>query len=321
MKPARGLNRWVGFAPVTVLAGVVQLLLPWTGVAEAQVIYACANKKGGELFEVANPDDCKKHQTPVSWNVQGPAGPSGPAGPAGAAASNAVPITGNSGFPVVITQPGSYILQANLTPPTNIDAIDISSGNVTIDLNGFSIIGSASASNVWAISTVQTGIVVKNGILSGLGLGLGQNALVEDISVLNCTSTISIAVGSNSIVLRSQVVGGPHRGIVCSGSSVGNNCLFSDDTVSGTGSNGIECFGQGCNVVKSTASDNTAHGLSCDGAGCSFIDNVSNSNGGSGIATLDGTSAASGNVFNGNTNTPIVGATSLGTNLCNGTKC
>jgi hypothetical protein len=81
----RNLNRWVRFAPVLVFASVAQLLVPCTRIAEAQVVYACANKKSGELFKVANPGDCKKNQTLVSWNVQGPAGPTGPGGAMGPA--------------------------------------------------------------------------------------------------------------------------------------------------------------------------------------------------------------------------------------------
>src|SRR5512144_1730857 len=46
------------------------------------------------------------------------------------------------GFPVTISQPGSYRLSGNLTvPDANTTAIDITSSDVTIDLNGFAIIG------------------------------------------------------------------------------------------------------------------------------------------------------------------------------------
>src|SRR6266404_299820 len=46
------------------------------------------------------------------------------------------------GFPYRITQPGSYRLSGNLTvPDVNATAIQVMADNVTIDLNGFSIIG------------------------------------------------------------------------------------------------------------------------------------------------------------------------------------
>jgi hypothetical protein len=46
------------------------------------------------------------------------------------------------GFPVTISQPGSYRLSGNLTvPDSNTTAIQITADFVTLDLNGFSIIG------------------------------------------------------------------------------------------------------------------------------------------------------------------------------------
>jgi hypothetical protein len=84
MKDTRGLNGRLRFAPIMLFASILPLLVPGTRIAEAEVIYACTNKKTGELFEVAGPGDCKKNQTPVSWNIQGPAGPTGPTGPTSA---------------------------------------------------------------------------------------------------------------------------------------------------------------------------------------------------------------------------------------------
>src|SRR5262245_22568311 len=39
--------------------------------------------------------------------------------------------------PVTISQPGSYRLSSNLNVPSNTNGIEISSNDVTIDLNGF----------------------------------------------------------------------------------------------------------------------------------------------------------------------------------------
>src|SRR6266540_3776373 len=46
------------------------------------------------------------------------------------------------GFPVTLSVPGSYRLTGNLTvPDANTTAIQIAADNVTLDLNGFSILG------------------------------------------------------------------------------------------------------------------------------------------------------------------------------------
>jgi len=48
-------------------------------------IQACYDKANGNLRRVKSASDCRYHETPISWNVAGPAGPPGPAGPQGPA--------------------------------------------------------------------------------------------------------------------------------------------------------------------------------------------------------------------------------------------
>ncbi len=51
-------------------------------------------------------------------------------------------VEANGGFPYVISEPGSYILTGNLTvPDENTTAIRVQADHVTVDLNGFAIIG------------------------------------------------------------------------------------------------------------------------------------------------------------------------------------
>ncbi len=308
-------------APICVLS-IALLLFTLFRAAEAQVISTCANKKGGELKLASG--SCKKNQTALSWNIQGPAGPQGPPG---LPALNAIALTGNSGFPIVIQQAGSYMLQGNLNPAANTDAIDLKADNVTIDLNGFAIIGSATQPSVWAIAgSSQSGTIVKNGSLNGLCPGLGPNSLIESVIALNCNSTDAIDVGSNSTVLRSQALNGHVEGIVCSigqngGINSGSNCLFSDDTAANNPGNGMNCGGSGCNFTRDTANGNGGDGLNCSGSGCLYEGNVADSNALYGVSAFDQTSAMTENVFSGNGAAPFWEASSLGTNLCNGTKC
>ena len=71
-----------------VLAGAV-LWLVGAGAAQAQgvapgVIVACVGPTG-DMRAVSGGDTCKRNETPLTWNVQGPAGVPGPAGQAGPA--------------------------------------------------------------------------------------------------------------------------------------------------------------------------------------------------------------------------------------------
>ena len=54
--------------------------------------------------------------------------------------------TPSTTFPIVIDEPGSYVLTSNLTVSTTFNCIEISADNVTLDLNGFALVGPGSGS-------------------------------------------------------------------------------------------------------------------------------------------------------------------------------
>ena len=91
------------------------------------------------------------------------------------------------GRPITITQSGSYKLTSNLiSSSTTVDVIQINADNVTLDLNGFSIIGPRTCtgdnaslvctnSGMTASAVVANGqknIIVKNGITQGFDTGV-----------------------------------------------------------------------------------------------------------------------------------------------------
>lgn len=107
----------------------------------------------------------------------------------------------SGGFPVEITQPGSYRLTSNLEINQNTTAIRISADDVTLDLNGFAVRGPATCSTTSPPTCISTGIgngiestgdnsVVTNGSVSGSGSDCveldGASARVADLSVLDC---------------------------------------------------------------------------------------------------------------------------------------
>src|SRR5262249_48726920 len=72
------------------------------------------------------------------------------------------------GFPVTISQPGSYRLSSNLDVPSHGLGIDIQADDVSIDLNGFRIRGNAMSGRAIAAGAAPIpssgfkGIVVRN---------------------------------------------------------------------------------------------------------------------------------------------------------------
>jgi hypothetical protein len=122
-------------------------------------------------------------------------------------------------FPIVIDQPGAYVLVTNLdltavTDPTT-DAIAIQADRVTLDLGGFSIVGpvtcdgtpvsscdpagdDTSGSGIDACPTGECArdTTVKNGTVRGMfgrGVKLGDGARVKHLRVLeNATNGIEL---------------------------------------------------------------------------------------------------------------------------------
>ena len=141
---------------------------------------------------------------------------------------NQAKVIAAGGFPYNINASGSYRLTGNLTvSSTTADAIDVNVGNVTIDLNGFSIIGPGSSTSG------------GNGIFGGNGALTVENGSITGFSNGVETST-------NGIV----------RNVQANANKIGiagdNATLISSDTVSSNTSFGIQCFGQGRLITGNT---------------------------------------------------------------------
>jgi hypothetical protein len=198
------------------------------------------------------------------------------------------------GFPVTITQSGSYRLSGNLiVPGVNTTAIQITADFVTLDLNGFSIIGPTvcTRNNPTTCSTLGSGIGVQAGVENGpagprgvrvfngtvRGMGdhgielLGDGSAVEKItadgnagagivlngSVIDSTATLNGQSGISAIIVRGCTATANGRtGIgISSGVATGNSSTF----------NG----GEGFQIFAGTATGNTANqnkGIGIDAA-------------------------------------------------------
>jgi hypothetical protein len=171
------------------------------------------------------------------------------------------------GFPVTISVSGSYKLSGNLTvPDANTNAITITADNVSIDLNGFAILG----------PTVCTGSPVTSCAPTGTGIGIFSNN--SGIAVINGTvhgmgsAGVEILGGDNRVE-RVKAVGNAGTGI-----SPGNGqSSVSFSVASFNRFNGI--FGNGT-MTDNLVEGNGQSGLTFAGV---VINNVSRKNGGDGI--------------------------------------
>jgi Right handed beta helix region len=214
------------------------------------------------------------------------------------------------GFPVTISVSGSYKLSSNLVvPDANTTAIEITADNVTIDLNGFSIIGPVVCSGFPVTSCSPTGpgfgivsnaasnITILNGKIQGMGsTGIalsGRNNRVEKVhvignggagifaligsSVMWCTASNNFGAGiglDRGGVAINNVASG-HRGDgIFSGGTIGlASVTFSGNTATDNGGHGISVNCPSA-VIGNTAFGNSGGDISTAGSGCTRANNA-----------------------------------------------
>jgi len=197
------------------------------------------------------------------------------------------------GFPVTISVPGSYKLSGNLAvPDANTTAIQVNADDVSIDLNGFAIVG----------KTVCTGFPATSCSPSGQGVGI--NSQNTNVTVINGTvrgmgGVGIVLLGGHSRIERVQAISNGSTGLVANpifpvatGDSIITSCIATQNGnvgigVAGLGANnvsngnfeGMELIRQGV-AINNTLNSNTRDGIS--GAG-TFIGNTAFFNAGPGI--------------------------------------
>jgi len=182
------------------------------------------------------------------------------------------------GFPVTLSQPGSYRLTSNLTvADANTTGIQIMANNVTLDLNGFSIIGpvvcTSSPATCPAVGT-GIGIEAQNSLPGRPG---PSGVRVFNGTVRGMGSSGLLMVGAGSSVERMQVTNNAGAGIIVAGSVL-------DTSITANGSFGVlAIIVRGCNIT-----DNHGDGIVLDAAGGVANDNIASFNGGHGILSPNG---------------------------------
>ncbi len=188
-----------------------------------------------------------------------------------------------AGFPVTITQPGSYRLTSNLVHTTTPTAhVEILSSYVTFDLAGFEVKGPVSCigtppgctggPNGRGIQVDGEGrqhVVVRNGTVRGTsiyGVRVGERGRVDDIHV-DDVGGIAVGTGPFSTVQRCTVVSS--SGTAISMDEVGR---AQDNVVMSTGGLGM-ILGSGSVVRGNAVSGASASGILC-GTGCVVRDNA-----------------------------------------------
>jgi len=226
------------------------------------------------------------------------------------------------GFPITISQPGSYRLTGNITiPDAHTTAIDITADFVTIDLNGFSIIGPLNCTG--AIPAVCPAEAEGVGIHADRigGTPAPEGIRITNGAVRGMGSTGIFLTGEGSLVERVTAESNGGFGFLIAGSVIQSAALRN-------GSAGIFAL----IIRECSAIGNQKNGIMVDAMGGVAVGNVSSFNGGHGILAPNATvvnntivrnvqfgvsatcpSAISGNTIVGNTGGSI---TTTGTPNC-----
>jgi hypothetical protein len=220
-------------------------------------------------------------------------------------ASPAVPVAGPH---FTISTPGSYYLTGNVVVSTG-DGIQISSDDVTLDLNGFKISSTLTGNKTgFAVAAIgdRSRLTVRNGsITSGTTVASGSGVIVQAgfLNGIFSSNTINqslvenvhiIGMGSDGIYLDAQGLVQNFTVRNCGGNgihaqevmnvSVENCGLIAIYTRNATNCTGISLSGYGIqalgNVTNCIGNSNSSTGLICVG---NASNSVGNSNSGTGL--------------------------------------
>lgn len=252
------------------------------------------------------------------------------------------------GFPITLSASGSYLLTSNLTLPEDdtADGIHIEASHVSLDLNGFSIIGPVSCQFV--VDTVvcslprnlgQAGVRVGGNdvaISNGTITGSRENAIANatDLSGLrierirvSSNAGNGLGIRGTGIVVENCYLGlnganGMRLDLVTGSCDVSGNTLIQNNSTGAfyRGDNNAKAI---CSFRNNLATDNVGDGLRQEGGTASFLGNHSIGNGGYGIGGA-GSMAYGQNVISGNDSGTIEPGSpvEIGLNYCDGnTTC
>lgn len=187
-----------------------------------------------------------------------------------------------------ISQPGSYYLTGNLAGEAGKRCIEIAADNVTVDLNGFSIIGNATSTGGIIGEGIRSNVRIFNGVVRDIGNGSGILSTittsfgwhVENVQALS-NSQRGIFLPSHSTIINSLAAINGQSGLRVSTGGAILNCTSRENVGEGI------IVSNSSRVESSSVYNNGLTGiLGNDGV---LVNNcVATNNDGAGIEVLNG---------------------------------
>lgn len=169
-----------------------------------------------------------------------------------------------AGFPVTITEPGSYILTSSLDVTRNADGIIIEGNTATLDLNGFGMKPVAPS-----FEGVSTGIYisawnaeVRNGYVSGFELGIDmpggpEGTRLSNLRIVNNRDHGVRLIGTGNRIDNCTIMSNPGQGLTLGASIFQGFAALSGNVILDNGTN-IAIFGGIIELSPNQCGDDTA---------------------------------------------------------------
>jgi Right handed beta helix region len=186
----------------------------------------------------------------------GPVGATGRFGPRTEISASKTPGDANSSFK--ITEPGSYYLADNITGEAGKHGIEITASNVTLDLNGFALIGVTDSLNGVDDENGNVAVAVMNGSVSnwsGRGVNHGSKGGCVTKIRSHHNGTYGILANDSTVVDECTAVQNGSDGIRGAHFTLVRNCISRSN-----GGNGI-FGGSGFTVLNCVAVSNVGDGI------------------------------------------------------------
>lgn len=222
---------------------------------------------------------------PFASPGQGALNPTGAPAPSMRTLTQVEPRTPISAVPVTISVPGSYYFTTNLTGVSGTNGITVAANDVTLDLNGFALIGVTGATAGITSTATVVNFTLRNGTIrnwpaSGI-VAPGPNGKFEQLNVYSNSGAFALSAGPYARARQCQVA------LNAGGLALGPGGAVSDSVIRNNSSHGIAA-GESAHILNCTIYSNSGSGLTLSNASVveSCVIKTNGQNGVVGLANL-----------------------------------
>lgn len=193
---------------------------------------------------------------------------------------NAVNTPGDATHQFIITTAGSYYLTGNITGVSGKHGITINSDNVTLDLNGFALLGVSNSLSAILVTDAHRNLRIRNGAIKGWSFGINapgaMNSQFDHLRVSQ--NVVGVLCGDGNVLseVSSEANTGSSAALRTGAGCILTTCFAASNNNSDGIATGAACTitvstavanvngfntASGCNIIGCTASFNTGIGI------------------------------------------------------------